>query len=245
LSPIFAATSRILLPVAAFFAHNFINMATPTSTQQLHFRFWAMLLVYVMLKFMGGTLGRQLLYPVTLFVTFLHEFGHALGGILSGGTVEGMKINLDGSGYTITRGGNQGLILMGGYLGSAILGNILFYIGARKRSQTQTTLIVLAVCMAIAGVMWYQSLSSTVVLLVFALALLLIASRTNWDQDVLMFLGLAAVLYIIEDFNVGPQSDLAMYEKVVGIFPAQIWMYIWLAIAGLLFYSNIRKVFRF
>jgi hypothetical protein len=220
-------------------------MAIQTTNQQLHYRFWAMLIVYIGLKFFGGTLGSQALYPVTLFVTFLHEFGHALGGIFSGGAVEGMKINLDGSGYTITRGGNQGLILMGGYLGSALLGNWLFYIGARKKSQTQVALMCLSVCMAMAAVLWYQSITSTAILLVFSITLFLIAKNTQWDQDVLMFLGLAAVLYIIEDFNVGPQSDLAMYEKVVGIFPSQIWMYIWLGIAGLLFYANIRKIFRF
>ena len=59
-----------------------------------------------------------------------------------------------------------------------------------------------------------------------------------------MFLGLAAVLYIIQDFNVGPQSDLAMYEQVVGIFPSQIWMYIWLSLAGLLFLWNLQEVFK-
>ena len=86
------------------------------------FRLLAMLLIYGLLKYVGGSFGHLVLYPVTLLVTFLHEFGHALGALLTGGTVEGMQINPDGSGYTITRGGNQGVVLMGGYLGSAVLG---------------------------------------------------------------------------------------------------------------------------
>ena len=203
-----------------------------------------MVVIYGILKFFGGSFGHLALYPVTLLVTFLHEFGHALGAILTGGAVEGMQINNDGSGYTVTRGGSAGVVLMGGYLGSAILGNVLFRIGVKHKQITQGTLIALGAIMALAGIVWFESFQSTAILLAFAVSLYLIARKTTWDQDVLMFLGLAAVLYIIQDFRVGPQSDLAMYEKVVGIFPSQVWMYIWVAFAGLLFYWNLREIFK-
>jgi len=203
-----------------------------------------MLLIYGILKFLGGSFGHLVLYPVTLLVTFLHEFGHALGSLLTGGAVEGLQINPDGSGYTVTRGGSQAIILMGGYLGSAVLGNLLFYIGARKVQYTQITLITLAVIMALAGLVWFESLISTGLLFGFSIVLYLIARYTNWDRDMLMFLGLAAVLYIIQDFNVGPSSDLAKYEEVVGILPAKIWMFIWLFFAGILFYFSLRRMFR-
>lgn len=212
--------------------------------QKLHLRVLAILLVYGVLRFMGGSFGNLILYPVTLLVAFLHELGHALGAMLTGGTVEGLQINSDGSGYTLTRGGNHAVVLMGGYLGSAVLGNILFHIGARHRQLTHITLLVLAGLMGLAGLLWFESLTSTAILWGFALALGFIALRTNWDQDVLMFLGLAAVLYIIQDFDVGPKSDLAMYEQVVGIFPSQIWMYIWLALAGMLLLWNVQEIFR-
>ena len=100
----------------------------------------------------------------------------------------------------------------------------------------------MALFMGLAGLIWYQSLESTLILWLFALSLAFVALRTNFDQDLLMFLGLAAVLYIIQDFNVGPGSDLAMYEKVVGIFPAQVWMYVWLALAAALFVWNLREI---
>ncbi len=209
----------------------------------LHVRALVMVLVYVILRFFGGSFGNLVLYPVTLLVTFLHEFGHALGAILSGGSVERMQINADGSGYTVTRGGSQALVLMGGYLGSAILGNVMFYIGAKHRSFTQATLITLACLMALAGIVWFETFSSTGLLFGFAMLLFFIARGTNWDQDVLMFLGLAAVLYIIQDFRVGPKSDLIMYEKTVGVFSSQVWMYLWLGVAASLFYWNLREIF--
>jgi hypothetical protein len=210
----------------------------------LHVRALVMVSVYVALKFVGGTFGQMALYPVTLLVTFLHEFGHALGGILTGGEVLELRVAPDGSGHTLTRGGSAGVILMGGYLGSALLGNLLFYIGARRRAWAQSTLLVVAVLMVLTGFVWFESFTSSAILFGFAALLYFIATKTDWEQDVLMFLGLAAVLYIIQDFNVGPKSDLAHYERVVGVFSAQIWMYIWLALAGLLFYANLKEIFR-
>lgn len=212
--------------------------------RNVQYRVLAILLVYGMLKFFGGSFGNLVLYPVTLLVTFLHEFGHAMGALLTGGTVEAMQINADGSGYTVTRGGSQGVVLMGGYLGSALLGNGLFRIGVRYPRMTQNALLVLAGLMLLAGLIWFESFSSTALLFGFGMLLGFIALKTTWDRDVLMFLGLAAVLYIIQDFDVGPKSDLARYEQVVGFFPSRIWMYIWLGLAGWLFLWNIQQIFR-
>jgi hypothetical protein len=213
-------------------------------TNNIYYRVLAMVLVYAILRFAGGSFGSLVLYPVTLMVTFLHEFGHSLFGLLTGAKVESMQINPDGSGFTTTRGGSPGIILMGGYLGSVLLGNLLFYIGVKKGALTQFTLYLLAGIMTFAAIFWYQSPISSLLLLGFAGSLALIAWKTDWDQDVLMFLGVTTILYIIQDFNVGPSSDLAMYEKVVGVFPTSVWMYIWLALAILVSYSNIRAIFK-
>ena len=212
-------------------------------TNPLHFRLLAMLLVYLILRFAGGSFGQLVLYPVTLLVTFLHEFGHALGAIFTGGNVEGLQVNLDGSGYTSTRGGSAGLILLGGYVGSAVLGNLLFRIGVKYKRFTQSTLLLLAGIMALVGIVWFESLISTAILFGFALLLYTIVRKTNWEQDVLMFLGLAAVLYILQDFRVGPGSDLAQYERVVGLFSSQVWMYIWLLMVLLITLGNLRALF--
>jgi len=208
----------------------------------LFFRVLAFLMVYLLLKFMGGSFGALLLYPITILVAFLHEFGHALGAILTGGAVEGIQISADGSGYTKTRGGSPGIILMGGYLGSAILGNILFRIGARHFRLAQSTLMAMAVFMVFSGLFWFESFESTAILWLFAASLFYIGLKTQLGQDVLMFLGLAAVLHVIQDFNVGPSSDLKRYGEVVGIFSEETWMYIWLIVAALIFYINISDI---
>ena len=60
-------------------------------------RILVILAVYLGLRYFGGAIGAKILYPFTLLVTYLHEFGHALGAILTGGKVNALQINSDGS----------------------------------------------------------------------------------------------------------------------------------------------------
>ncbi len=201
------------------------------------------LAVYVGLTYFGGEIGRKIMYPIKLFVTFLHEFGHAFGALITGGEVVGFVVNEDGSGVTTTRGGSRAVIIMGGYIGSAIFGNLLFYIGARKEKFTQITLYAIAVLMTIIAFVWFSSMFTSGFLIVFSLALFVLARFTNLDQIIIMFLGLTSILYIIQDFNVGPSSDLAAYADLFVVIPASVWMYVWLIIVVVLFILNIRMIF--
>ncbi len=203
----------------------------------------ALLASYLFLRYYGGEVGRTILYPVNLLVTFLHEFGHAVGAIITGGSVASLRVNPDGSGVTGTIGGWRSIILMGGYVGSAIFGNLLFYIGARQPRYSKGAIIVLAICMLVSGLIWFDSLFTFGFLLAFALGLIFATMYTNWDRWILMFLGMACTIYIVQDFNVGPSSDLTEYAKIFVLIPANIWMYIWLIIVVLLSFFNLRMIF--
>lgn len=202
------------------------------------------LAVYLGLQYFGGDVGAMILYPVTLLVTFLHEFGHAVGAIITGGKVDFLRVNPDGSGVTGTINGWRSIILMGGYIGSAIFGNLLFYIGVKKPRYANYALYALALFMGISGFFWFETLFTTGFLLAFGLGLLLIARYTNWARWVLMFLGMASIIYIVQDFNVGPSSDLEAYAKLFVVVPKTVWMYIWLGIVLLLSFLNLRQIFR-
>lgn len=202
------------------------------------------LAVYLGLRYYGGDVGAMILYPVTLLVTFLHEFGHAVGAIITGGKVDFLQVNPDGSGVTGTIGGWRSVILMGGYIGSAIFGNLLFYIGVKRPQYAEYTLYALALFMGIAGFFWFETLFTTGFLLAFAFALLLIGRYTNWDRWILMFLGMACIIYIVQDFNVGPSSDLEAYAQLFIVVPKVVWMYIWLGIVLLLSFYNLRMILK-
>lgn len=203
-----------------------------------------MLGVYLGLRYFGGDIGKKILYPINLFVTFLHEFGHALGAVITGGEVENVQVNQDGSGFTRTIGGHRPITLMGGYLGSALFGNILFLIGAKMKPLVKPFLGLLSGGMIFTALFWYNSMFTSGFLVLFAFILILIIWKTNLGREVLMFLGLASILFIIQDFNVGPTSDLKKYAEIMRILPANVWMYIWLALAILLFYFNLKIIFK-
>lgn len=211
---------------------------------QLLLRIFGILALYLGLKYYGGDVGKYVLYPITRLVTFLHEFGHALGAILTGGSVDALQVNADGSGYAITRGGSRAIILMGGYIGSALLGNLIFFVGARKPNAAKFTMYALAAMMAFSGVFWFNSLYTTGFLFLFAVGLCFIAAKTSINREVLMFLGLASIIYIIQDFNVGPSSDLQKYAELFVVIPQAVWMYIWLAIVIVLFILNLRLILK-
>ncbi len=200
--------------------------------------------LYALLLLLAGRYGRAVIYPINLFVTVLHELGHALGGIISGGKVEYVQINADGSGKASVLGGNALIILMGGYLGSAIFGNIIFYIGVKAGKLARAALYVLGGFMLLSGVIWFSHLFSTLTLFVFGGALITLAHKQWVMREALMFLGLASLIYIIRDFNVGPSSDLALYASIIKIIPAALWMYIWLGLVLVMTYFNLRMILR-
>lgn len=202
----------------------------------------AIAIVYFLLRFMGGSFGQIILYPITLLVTFLHEFGHAFGATLTGGSIKGMQINTDGSGMTTTLGGNQTITLLGGYIGSALFGNLLFYIGAKLDKYHRITLVFLGGLMVFASIFWYDSWLSTLILIIYGVLLYFIARHAEWVSWALMFFGIASTLYIIQDFNFGPSSDLMQFESTVGIFPSTVWKYLWLTAVLAMFYYNIRLI---
>src|ERR1043166_5453147 len=68
-----------------------------------------------------------LLYPLRLFVTFIHESGHALAALISGGSVDSLTVFPNGEGVTYTRGNPvwSWRTLSGGYLGTAVSAPVL------------------------------------------------------------------------------------------------------------------------
>ncbi len=202
----------------------------------------SILIVYFLLDVLIP-FGGLVLYPIKLFVTFLHEFGHAFGAFVTGGDVVSLQVNADGSGVTWTSGGSRAITIMGGYLGSALFGNLLLYLGIRKPGATKITMITIAILMNICALIWFSSAFNLIFIILFSVALFFISRLEKISRYVLMFLGGAAVLHIISDFNVGPSSDLEAYEQVMGLTDT-MWMYIWLVIVLVMTFFNVRKIIK-
>jgi len=72
-----------------------------------------------------------LVYPLRLFVTYVHEASHSLAALVTGGSVSGFTVSANGSGLAITAGGSRAFILPAGYLGAALFGSMLFFLTNR------------------------------------------------------------------------------------------------------------------
>jgi hypothetical protein len=73
-------------------------------------------------------------YPIRLFVTFIHETGHALAALATFGSVNRVKLEWNGSGVTFTQGGWGLLISSAGYLTTTLYGSALLLLLRRQRN---------------------------------------------------------------------------------------------------------------
>src|SRR5256714_4295277 len=67
-------------------------------------------------------------YPFRIFVTFIHEGGHALAALVTGNSVRSLSVAVNASGETYTSQGgtfSQMLVASAGYLGAMTYGAVL------------------------------------------------------------------------------------------------------------------------
>jgi hypothetical protein len=86
--------------------------------------------------------GDYVTYPFRLFVTFVHEGGHAVAALLTGNSVQSLSVAMNGAGETYTTHGGPAsaiLIASAGYLGSAAFGALLLVL-ARKAVRARIVL---------------------------------------------------------------------------------------------------------
>lgn len=104
-------------------------MNTPSTPTRSHRALWFALgagLLSLVLTYVP--LAGVVLYPVRLLVTLIHEGGHALATLLTGGAVRRIELYANGSGVTFSAGGWLPLIIPAGYLGAALLGALMLYL---------------------------------------------------------------------------------------------------------------------
>lgn len=194
--------------------------------------------------------GTWLTWPVQLLVVFVHECGHALAAVLTGGEVRGMTIRPDLSGQTATRGGFPFLILQAGYLASAIFGAMLVTAAAHPKSA-RNTLLMLAVLIAGGALAFARPLLGTTLLFAIALAAAFaVASRRAPDAAVrwgLVYLALVSALSALLDIREdllrwnGTRTDAVLLAERTGI-PAIFWGLLWATIAVAMMLAAVRRI---
>jgi len=204
-----------------------------------------------------------LTYPFRIFVTFIHEGGHALAAILTGNSVASLSVATNASGETYTTQGglfSQMFISSAGYLGSMAYGALLLIL-IRKAVAARIVLLgsaifIFALTMIFGlfkPIFWIAAWSGIPFTLlagiIISIGLLLIArfASAKVATFFVSFLAVQCVLNALFDLKTvfflsnpfGPTvpTDAVNMANATHV-PAIFWTVIWIALAlGILWFA--------
>jgi hypothetical protein len=204
-----------------------------------------------------------LAYPFRIFVTFIHEGGHAIAALITGNSVSSLSVATNSSGETYTTQGgliSQLLISSAGYIGSMAFGAILLIL-IRKSVAARFVLLGSAILIfgltmiyglfkpLYSGVAWSGipftllagSLISVGLILVARFASAKVASFFVSFLAVQCVLNalfdLKTVFFLSSPFALPVHTDAVNMAHATGI-PAIFWAVIWIALAlGILWFA--------
>lgn len=204
-----------------------------------------------------------LAYPFHLFVTFIHEGGHALAALLTGNTVQSLSVATDASGETYTVGGgllSQVFISSAGYVGAMGFGALLLIL-IRKAIAARLVLVgsgifIFALTLVyglfkpiFSGIGWSGIPFTLVAGSIIAAGLVLIArfASARVASFFVSFLAVQCVLNALYDLKVlfvlsspfapTAHTDAVNMANATGI-PAIFWVVVWIGLAlGILWFA--------
>lgn len=191
-------------------------------------------LVAAVLMYFGGSVWTA---PLEILVVFFHEAAHAAMTLLTGGKVVAMQVTVDRGGEVLSAGGNRFLTLSAGYLGSLLVGAALLVASSRSRHD-RAILASVALCMALATVLFMRNLFGLAYGVGMAAAMLAIA---RWLPPLasdysLRLIGVMSLLYVPRDIFSDTiershlRSDARMLAEEIG-GTTWLWGGIWLLIS--------------
>lgn len=178
------------------------------------------------------------IYPLKVFVVFLHELSHGLMAVATGGRIEAISLDWREGGETMTLGGSAFLTLSAGYLGSLLWGLLLVALGRARPAFGRWTLIALGAIMLGVTAFYVRGTFGLAFGILFGSALLVAGS---WLPAVAVQvgvtgLGLTSALYALLDIRSdvidrpGQLSDALMLARLTGV-PAMVWGVLWIGLA--------------
>ena len=197
-------------------------------------RYIALVLIFIGIVFLWNTL---FVYPLKIFVVFMHEVSHGLAAIATGGRILEIQINPQQGGHALTQGGSRFWTLTAGYLGSLLWGGIILLLAARTRFDKAISILI-GVGMVAISIGFGESTFTYLFGIGFGVALIAIGfylpeAVNDW---VLRIIGVTSCLYAILDIKSDVldrsslRSDARMLSEITGI-ATEVWGALWILIA--------------
>lgn len=196
-----------------------------------------------------------LTYPFRIFVTFIHEGGHALAALLTGNSVHALSVAMNASGATYTTRGNlisDFFVASGGYLGAMSYGALLLLLIRRAVAARRVLIGSAAIILTLTFAYGLSSLFTVAAGVTLASILLVTAlyASPRLATFLVSFLAVQCVLNALFDLKtvlllssplVGSDvlTDAANMANATGI-PALFWALLWIGVAVLILSSTLR-----
>lgn len=194
-------------------------------------------------------------FPLRLLTTFVHESGHALATLLTGGRVLAITIQPDGSGLTTTQGGIRPVILSAGYLGSTLVGCALL-LASRSRKRATGLLWLLGAAVGLLTVLYAHNPLTWIMGAFWGLALLFWAAQGPKESHpfVLAVLGIQGSLNALSDLlalvtmsagsDATTDASLMSHQMFWGLLPPFFWAVLWASFSVLATALTLRRLLR-
>lgn len=206
-----------------------------------------------------------LTYPFRIFVTFIHEGGHAIAALLTGNSVASLSVAMNASGETYTTEGgllSQIFVSSAGYLGAMAYGALLLVLIRRAVAARIVLLASAAFILVLTTIfglwkplsngMWERfSLFTLIAGALLTVGLVAIAryASARTASFFVSFLAVQCILNALADlktvfflsspFGASVPTDAVNMANATGI-PAIFWAIIWIGIALLILSTAMR-----
>jgi hypothetical protein len=193
------------------------------------------------------------LYPVRLFVTYVHEICHAVAAVLTLGWPYSITIFWDASGVTMTSDMNL-VVASAGYVGATIVGGVLLVLAAR-RATVRPALVATGGVLLLATLWLGANLLAWAAGLGIGAALVAVGLKASprAARFLLSFLAVQCALDALSDIrtlfwlSIGGEAQTDARNMAVatgGLVPAVVWTALWAAIAIAVLGLAVRHYYR-
>lgn len=186
--------------------------------------------------------GSIIIFPIKIFTVLMHEIFHGLSAFFSGGKIVSIEVNTMLGGECVTEGGAAFVIASAGYLGSLLIGSLLFISGYNKKVSLWVCTILSAILLLFTA-NYMKGIEGTISALSYSV--LLYISPRYFNKTVHLYFmkifGLISCLYVVIDMKEDlltlnyRMTDAQMLTEITGV-PAIIWGFVWIAISFVVIY---------
>ncbi|MBL1437874.1 MAG: M50 family metallopeptidase [Rhodobacteraceae bacterium] len=205
---------------------------------------WQTLLIVAAIFLLWNT---PLMIPLKILIVFFHELSHGLAALLTGGSIESISVSPQQGGLTVTRGGWLFFITSAGYLGSLLIG-VLLYLAALNTKADKLIMGALGATMLLVAALYMRELFALGFTIAAGAAMLLSAKYLpeNINDAALRVFGLVSMGYVPFDIlsdtilRSNLRSD-AYNLSTQTYLPTVFWGGLWLLISLVVIFYTFKR----